>query len=744
MTEARETKVLYSKSASLWMALGVALVLSLLAVLQFRGFQAIENQFIDFRFAVRGERPSGAPIAVVAVDEKSLQEIGRWPWSRSVHADLARRLKADGAKFAFYDFIFSEPEQDPTRSLMRDLEKTIASSEGGEKARQEGDKLRTEISRIRGLQTGDEKFSKALRDVGNVFIPITPLGTDEGRTPDAAALHTTFAQSDHPLGPDEFETASSLMVAIPSLQNNVLDSGHIRFFPDFDGVLRYYPTVIRYKKVLLPHAALQMARHVLGVETPVKVGDGFVLVGDRKIPTHEGGYALIDYCGKKENAFPNYSASDVLSGKVGKAELDGKVVLIGATADGLFDLRPTPFTKAFPGVEINANILENVVSGRFLRLAPDAVTYLLILVFAFLMWWIVPRWSPVKSAAWFAVLLAATVVAACLLFNRALVVVNMVYPLVALALTYTILTVYKFRTEVRHSRYIKQMFQSMVAPTVVDEILKLPSGIELGGEEKELTVMFSDVRGFTTYSESHTPHEVVSILNEYLTQMTYLVFQTEGTLDKYIGDAIMAFWGAPTPQSNHAFRACSTALRMVEMLKGVLHPKWELEGREKLCIGIGLNTGKMVVGFVGSENIKNYTLIGDAVNLASRLEGATKEYKADILIGEGTYEAVKDDMLCRELDLIRVKGKLQPVRLYELVALKGKAESNLELKVKAFEEGLAEYRSRRFDAAEVHFRNCLALDPQDGPAQVFLNRCPLLKEADLPEDWDGVFIMKTK
>jgi len=266
----------------------------------------------------------------------------------------------------------------------------------------------------------------------------------------------------------------------------------------------------------------------------------------------------------------------------------------------------------------------------------------------------------------------------------------------------------------------------------------------LGGEEKELTVMFSDVRGFTTFSESHTPHEVVSILNEYLTQMTYLVFQTEGTLDKYIGDAIMAFWGAPTPQHNHAFRACSTALGMVELLKGILHPKWELEGREKLRIGIGLNTGRMVVGFVGSENMKNYTLIGDAVNLGSRLEGATKEYKVDILIGEGTYEAVKNDMLCRELDLIRVKGKQHPIRLYELLALKGKAGNNQELKVKAFEAGLAEYRARRFDEAERQFRNCLDLDPQDGPAQVFLNRCPLLKEASLPQDWDGVFTMKTK
>jgi adenylate cyclase len=292
---------------------------------------------------------------------------------------------------------------------------------------------------------------------------------------------------------------------------------------------------------------------------------------------------------------------------------------------------------------------------------------------------------------------------------------------------------------------MKQMFQSMVAPSVVEEILKLPSGIELGGEEKELTVMFSDIRGFTTYSEKHSPHEVVGILNEYLTQMTYLVFQTEGTLDKYIGDAIMAFWGAPAPQRDHAFRACSTALGMVDLLRGILHKKWELEGREKLRIGIGLNTGRMVVGFVGSEHLKNYTLIGDAVNLGSRLEGATKQYRVEIVIGEATRESVKEDMLCRELDLIRVKGKQEPIRIYELVGHRSKSVgTNKELKVKAFEEGLAEYRALRFEEAVQRFRNCLDLDPEDGPSKVFMERCVLLKDAPPPVGWDGVFVMKTK
>lgn len=744
MPEARETKVSYSKTASLWMALSIAAVLCLAFAVGFPGFRTLENQLVDFRFQVRGERPAGAPIVVVAIDEKSLQEVGRWPWPRAVHAELLHRLKDAGARYVFEDVIYSETEQDPTRDLVREIERTVSRGAGDEKARAEVSRLRDALSRVEGRQTGDEKLSQALRDVGNVFLPITPLQTEEGRTPDPDDLRVTLAQAERPALMKRFEPASSLLVAITPIQKSALDSGHIRFYPDLDGIIRCYPTLIHYNGTLIPHLGLQMARYAMGVTTPVEAGDGWVRVGDRRIPTFEGGDAFIDYCGEKGVAFRNYSASDVLSGAVGKDELDGRIVMVGATADGLFDLRPTPFTKVMPGVEVHANILENVLSGRFLRLAPSVWTYLCVLLFAFLAWWLVPRFSPVKAALGVGTAAVAMVVAACVLFDQAHLVVNLAYPLASVLLVYTALTVYKFRTEVRHSRYLKHMFQSMVTPSVVDEILKLPSGIELGGEEKELTVMFSDVRGFTTYSEKHTPHEVVEILNEYLTQMTYMVFQTEGTLDKYIGDAIMAFWGAPTPQPNHAFRACTTALGMVELLKGVLHPKWELEGREKLRIGIGLNTGKMVVGFVGSENIKNYTLIGDAVNLGSRLEGATKEYKVDILIGEGTYEAVKQEMLCRELDLIRVKGKNQPVRLFELMALRAKANQTQDLLATAFASGLEAYRSRRFEEAEKLFRTCLDLEPQDGPSQVFIERCRLLRNDPPPEGWDGVFTMKTK
>ncbi len=759
MSEPKEVKVRYSATKSLWMVLGVMVLLALCALLNVSLFDSLENQLIDFRFNVRGERAPQVPIRVIAVDDKSLQEIGRWPWPRAVHAELARKLKDYGVQYTFFDVIFSEPERDPSKAILDQLGKSVGRSSTGKdgglrESRDTEERLLREIRKFQGTETGDEKLARALRDTNNVFLPVAPMvqvegqdesDSEEGTAPDLAGLYCSPAKFEES-GYSEFEEANSLLAAIPNLRKAMLDSGHIRYRPNQDGVLRNYPVVIRYKDAYLPQIAVQMSRYVLNVQNEplTVVGNQYALLAGRKIPLEVGGYSYINFCGGNE-VFPFVSACDVLSGKADAGLLKGSVAVIGATADGLSDIRAIPFVKAYPGVQINANILENIVANQFLNQAFPQLTYLLIILMALIMWFLVPRVSPWAAILWFAGLLAAYVAVACVLFAFNNLIVNMIYPLSALILAYTFLTAYKFRTEVKHSRYMKQMFQSMVAPSVVEEILKLPSGIELGGEEKELTVMFSDIRGFTTYSEKHSPHEVVGLLNEYLTQMTYLVFQTEGTLDKYIGDAIMAFWGAPAPQQDHAFRACSTALGMVDLLKGILHKKWELEGREKLRIGIGLNTGRMVVGFVGSEHMKNYTLIGDAVNLGSRLEGATKQYKVDIVIGEATYDSVKADMLCRELDLIRVKGKQEPIRIFELVGYRSKvAGTNKELKAKAFEEGLAEYRARRFEEAVRRFRNCLDLDAEDGPSAVFTERCALLKDHPPPADWDGVFVMKTK
>lgn len=748
---AREIKVNYSKKKSLWMTLGVIFFLLTFNHFDPSLFQIIESVTLDdIRYPVRGERKPEAPVAIVAIDENSLREVGQWPWPRSIHAQLIRKLKADGAKVVFYDVFFPEPERNQAKSLGQ-LQTLLDSSMQGtsRSAKAMKEKVLESVRKFQQAQDGDEIFAQALRETHNVLLPILSLGKgDKGVDLDLDNMNFTGANYQPDLEDRPFRS-EKFLVSIPKLQKAALDAGNIRPIPETDGIFRYYPAIIRYgeEEKYIPFMALQAARYLLDVKDPIKVFSGnYAEIGDRKIPLLDTDNAFIDYCGKP-GIIPTFSAADVLNDRL-KPEQLAKVkdaaILVGATAQGLYDLRPTPYSHVSPGVELNATIIENIYSNHLKSVAADYWKILMMLVMAFLMWYLVPRHNPFLVLMIFLGLLLGYIATSCVFFSYLKTIINVTVPSFSLLFTFIILTTYKFRTEVKHSRYMKQMFQSMVAPSVVEEILKLPAGIELGGEEKNLTVMFSDVRGFTTYSEKHTPHDVVAILNEYLSQMTYLVFQTEGTLDKYIGDAIMAFWGAPAHQPDNAYRACSTALGMVDLLHNVLHPKWELEGKEKLQIGIGLNSGPMVVGFVGSESIKSYTLIGDAVNLGSRLEGTTKEYHVEIIIAESTYEQVKNDMLCRELDLIKVKGKNEPIRIYELVDHRFKGAGAKEMKVKAFEEGLAFYRQQNWDDAVKRFKACLDLDPKDGPAEIFIKRCDQLRQSSPGAGWDGVFVMKTK
>jgi adenylate cyclase len=555
MPETPEKKLVrYNPKVALWTTLVIIFVVFVLN--QFSVLQKIENQTIDFRFNVRGVRAPQAPVKIIAVDEKSLREIGQWPWPRSIHAQIIRRLKADGVKCVFYDVMFPEPERNEEKML--DQLKALLGSSGKGDAKEQAvrSKVLADIRKFQESQNGDKEFAAAIKEVGNVFMLLQPLDTSlgktsnletlkvSGKTPDPDTLKFTEAELFDGFTTD-FVQADSLIVNIPEIQDAAKDEGHTRCFPYGDDIYRFYPTVVSYKGRLLPHLSLQVARNFLGDADPIEIHDGhYALVAGRKIPILGIGFAFIDYCGPT-GTIPTISASDILYDRVKPGELKGCIAEIGTTVDGLEDVRPTPFTRNSPGVEINANIMENVISKRFLLLAPEYLKDILIILLAFAMWYLIPRLTPVQGTAIFLVLFVGYVAIGCLLFSYAGLVIDVTHPLAAMILSFGALTTYKFRTEVRHGRHMKNMFQSMVTPKVVDAILKMPSGIELGGEEKVLTVMFSDIRGFTTYSEKHSPKDVIGVLNEYLTHMTNMVFVTEGTLDKYIGDAIMDFWGAP-------------------------------------------------------------------------------------------------------------------------------------------------------------------------------------------------------
>jgi adenylate cyclase len=319
---------------------------------------------------------------------------------------------------------------------------------------------------------------------------------------------------------------------------------------------------------------------------------------------------------------------------------------------------------------------------------------------------------------------------------------NMIYPVLTMVFIYLGITVYRYITEEREKKKIRGAFQYYLTASVVNEILKDPNKLKLGGDKKNLSVMFSDIRGFTSISEKLSPENLVQLLNKYLTAMTNIVFKYDGLLDKYIGDAVMAVFGAPLDQPDHARRACLTAIEMMTELRR-LQIKWKAEGWPEIDIGIGINTGDMVVGNMGSEMRFDYTVMGDSVNLASRLEGTNKEYGTNIIISEFTYEVIKEDFFCRELDAVRVKGKKLPVRIFELLG-EAKDKAQWQEFAAIFQHALELYRGGKWDEAIAAFNRVLGLKPDDFPSRLYIERCESLKETPPEGEWDGVFTMTRK
>jgi adenylate cyclase len=505
-----------------------------------------------------------------------------------------------------------------------------------------------------------------------------------------------------------------------------------------------------------------------------------------QIPIDEAGRMMINYSGPQQ-MFEYVSASSILNNerdvlvqsrkqdpetgikgtfteKVEKKKfLKDKLLIVGATAIGVYDLRLSPFEENYPGVETHANVLSNLLteesraSGEaisstqpgFLKVHPLEENYMWILILA---------GGLLISAAltWlgsvYGLLLTIGLLLSIYFLDRYVLfasgyVFNVSIPTITVFLNFVGITSYKYFTEERKKQELKGTFAKYVSPAIVDEILKDPGNIELGGKKVELTVMFSDVRGFTTISEKLDPRALSSLLNSYLTPMTDLVFETKGTLDKYMGDAIMAFWGAPIPLEDHPQRAATCALKMLKKLK-VLQQEYAAKGLPTIDIGIGLNTGDMSVGNMGSNTVRSYTVMGDSVNLGSRLEGINKEYGTRIIVSEFTQRRIAQDFITREVDWVRVKGKAQPVRIFELMGTKASGplapDGQMLTLLPEFEKGFRLYHERKFDEAVVSFTAALNTKPDDECSQLYIERCNEYLAEPPGNDWDGVYTMKTK
>jgi adenylate cyclase len=418
-----------------------------------------------------------------------------------------------------------------------------------------------------------------------------------------------------------------------------------------------------YYNVQLENVVVNMGENIILRDATIPASDaGSERMEDIIIPIDEQGTLLINFYGR-QGSFQVRSFSDIVEGRVSSRYFRDKIVLVGVYAEGLQDIHQVPYGNMF-GIEMIANAVTQLLNGHFITFSKDYLDILLIIFFGLLISYIVGRKSILYSYIAIAALSVIYFFTVIFVFDRYRYVLNLSAPLITGVLTLFSMIVYRILTEEREKRAIQGMFSNYVSKRVVDELLKNPEKLVLGGEDKEITVLFSDIRGFTTLSEKLTPQELVSHLNEYLSAMTDIIFKYEGTLDKYVGDEIMAFWNAPVEQTEHAELACKAALEMMEILNE-LNRNWP--EAKKLNIGIGMNTGIMTVGNMGSKNRMDYTLMGDSVNLGARLEGTNKIYGTNIIISEFTYEKIKENFVCRELDNIRVKGKLKPVKIYEIM-----------------------------------------------------------------------------
>jgi adenylate cyclase len=540
------------------------------------------------------------------------------------------------------------------------------------------------------------------------------------------------------------------------LSEETSSTGFFNVYPDDDGVVRRSNLIIPYGRSkdfadwdLYASLDVQTVRSFLNLPNDQvvlefgPVGASRIVFGDQtQIRTDDLGRVYINYHGPSYT-YPHYSMADVIEHKFPAAAFSGKIVLIGATATGIGDLRTTPFGGLdYPGVEIHANVVDNILHRNFLRRgAKESLWDLLLILFFGIPLGI---WMALVSPRWMGcgmIMLAALGAVDYLAFLKGSWL-NFTVPAITLTANVVLVSLYRALVEEKEKRRVRAAFGQYLSPEVVRRLLVNPGLVE--PRKTEITVMFSDIRGFTTISEKLDAQELAVFLNQYLSDMTQIVFERRGTLDKYIGDAVMAFWGAPFEEEKHASLACQTALDMMTRVRQ-MQKKWEAEGRPRLDIGIGLNTGVASVGNMGSSLRYGYTALGDSVNLSSRLEGLNKDYGTHILVNQTTYLATQDSgFIFRELDLIRVKGKLQPVMIYELVASATNLSEDVQARLDRFREARALYQQRRWLEAQAAFQSILDQWPEEGPARAYWKRCQEYLFDEPPANWDGVFTMTHK
>jgi|JI10StandDraft_1071094.scaffolds.fasta_scaffold03508_8 adenylate cyclase len=706
------------------------------------GVDGLEQRTLDWRFRTRGPRPlRDARIVIVGIDDDTRRLAGDVIQTRHGWARLIRALAATRPQAIALDLFFTAPEYLLPPALAAEIEQAYA---GAKADPAPSPALAAATSALAAVVTalhGDDDLVAAIAEakvvvLGAMFRLIRSAADRPAVAPPEPSGLAKAQLGESVGGAATVPSAYTVAFTLPAMAAGAIAAGAVNHYRDDDGVARRMPLVIEFGGRYYQSLGLTLAGLVTQQPTRFIAADRRVTLGERDLPTT----ARLDFLGRP---FPRVSAAAILDGRVGAAELEGKILIVGMTY-AAYDKVPTPFEPTSDGVELHATLLHNLLYDELLRDAGPAAQALALAAFAALA--IALQARRLRRRLWLPLVIAVAAIAGWVAIGQALfargVVIELVTPAVMFALTILGATVATLATEGREKAHLRAAFAQYVSRSLVERIVANPAAARLGGERREMTVMFSDIRGFSRIAESLPPEQLADFLNEYLTPMTAIVLERDGTLDKYIGDAVMAMWNAPVDVGDHAARACDAALAMQAAL-WPLNRAWAARGKPTIHIGVGINTGPMSVGNMGSEARFDYTVLGDAVNLAARLEPLTKEYGVDILCGEATAAAAKG-FVFRELGRVRTKGKDQAARIFELCGKAGAKGVPEGAAVAAWENAMAAYHERRFADAAARFAGIAAADPADGAARVLAERARVLADAPPPPDWDGVYEQRSK
>lgn len=687
---------------------------------------SFDNRLRDYFFSYRGEIPNSENIVIIDIDEVALKKVGQWPWSRPKVAELLIKLTQANTALIAFDMVFAEPDKS---SPHRVLSKLGIYQEN--------------------VENYDKTLGKAVANTPTILGYVFEFDDSQYINKEAPSIPAIFIERNKKLGKEYLLEAKGTILNVPEVQKNAYSSGFFNNIPDETGVIRSVPLILSYDNIIYPSLSLEVLRIATQTKKVLVNYDEYGVVNIQlnqfTIPTDRHGRLLVNFRGKSKN-FKYYSAYDVLQGKVAKKELENKIAIIGTSAVGLSDLRSMPFESVYPGVEVHANAIDNILVQDFLSKPSwiDGFNILIIFVLTILTVFLI-TYSPF----WLNPIITIILILSCImglyqtLFTYGYVL-NILFPLLSIIVASVIVTLFDYFYEIKKEEAIKKKFASKVSKDVMDNLLKNIDSNEFQAMEKEVTVFFSDVRGFTNISEQmDNAKSLISYLNQYMEPMSNIITKHEGTIDKYIGDAIMAYWNAPADVKNHADKAVEASLKQIQQLIP-LNKQLKENNKPLIDIGIGLNTGIAIVGEMGSSLRSDYTVIGDSINLGARLESLCKFYDSKLNISNFTKERLNNEYIFRFLDLVKVKGKEKPVEIWQVIDF-GKPNKELEKELELHHKAIELYKTSKFKEALTIFEDLENLKNKTNKKiyKLYIQRCKEFITTP-PKDFDGVYEHSTK